>query len=131
ATPARIDRGAPLLGEHTEQILSAVAAPIAAAASSAAAVPHSPAQRQAGPLQGVRVLELTKIWAGPYTGKLLAMLGAEVIRVESYDSLDATRRYGVKDINDAPGFQAINPGKYSVQLNARSDEGRQLIRDLI
>ena len=64
--------------------------------------------------------KLTKIWAGPYTGKLLAFLGAEVIRVESYDSLDATRAFGNKDINDAPGFQAINPGKYSVQLSMKS-----------
>jgi crotonobetainyl-CoA:carnitine CoA-transferase CaiB-like acyl-CoA transferase len=76
------------------------------------------------------VLELTKIWAGPYTGKLLALLGAEVIRVESHDSLDATRRYGVKDINDAPGFQAINPGKHSVQLNVRTAEGLHLVKEL-
>jgi crotonobetainyl-CoA:carnitine CoA-transferase CaiB-like acyl-CoA transferase len=79
----------------------------------------------------VRVVELTKIWAGPYTGKLLAFLGAEVIRVESHDSLDATRRYGVQDINDAPGFQAVNPGKYSVQLNVRTDEGRRLVKELV
>ena len=84
-----------------------------------------------GPLQGLRVLELTKIWAGPYTGKLLAFLGAEVIRVESYDSLDATRRYGVKDINDAPGFQAVNPGKYSVQISLKGEEGRRLIKELV
>ena len=77
------------------------------------------------------MLELSKIWAGPYTGKLLALLGAEVIRVESYDSLDATRRYGVKDINDAPGFQAVNPGKCSVQLNVRTAEGLALIKELV
>jgi CoA-transferase family III len=118
------------LGEHTESIL----AEAAAIKAPAAAVPRSPGlptQQQAGPLQGVRVLELTKIWAGPYTGKLLALLGAEVIRVESYDSLDATRRYGVKDINDAPGFQAINPGKCSVQFNVRTDEGRRLVKELV
>jgi crotonobetainyl-CoA:carnitine CoA-transferase CaiB-like acyl-CoA transferase len=54
-----------------------------------------------------------------------------VIRVESYDSLDATRRYGVKDVNDAPGFQAVNPGKYIVQLNVRTDEGRHLVKELV
>jgi len=126
ATPASIDRVAPLLGEHTDTILRD-----ATSAGRPVPAPVLDAARPAGPLQGVRVLELTKIWAGPYTGKLLALLGAEVIRVESYDSLDATRRYGVKDINDAPGFQAINPGKYSVQLNVRTEEGRHLIKELV
>ena len=131
ATPARIERSAPLLGEHTALVLREAAA----AQDRAPPSPHghggSASRTPGGPLQGVRVLELTKIWAGPYTGKLLALLGAEVIRVESYDSLDATRRYGVKDINDAPGFQAINPGKHSVQLNVRTDEGRRLVKELV
>jgi crotonobetainyl-CoA:carnitine CoA-transferase CaiB-like acyl-CoA transferase len=131
ATPARIDRPAPLLGEHTAPILREAAAMAARVAESVREAAGLPDQHPAGPLQGVRVLELTKIWAGPYTGKLLALLGAEVIRVESYDSLDATRRYGVKDINDAPGFQAVNPGKYSVQLNVRTDEGRRLVKELV
>jgi crotonobetainyl-CoA:carnitine CoA-transferase CaiB-like acyl-CoA transferase len=86
---------------------------------------------QTGPLHGVRVVELTKIWAGPYAGKLLAFLGAEVIRVESYDSLDVTRRFGVKDVNDAPGFQAVNPCKHSVQLNMRKAEGLRLVKELV
>jgi crotonobetainyl-CoA:carnitine CoA-transferase CaiB-like acyl-CoA transferase len=127
ATPAKIQRAAPLLGQDTDAVLREVAAYEPRQALSCDAT--APVAR--GPLQGVRVLELTKIWAGPYTGKLLALLGAEVIRVESLDSLDATRRYGVKDINDAPGFQAINPGKCSVQLNVRSDEGRRLIQELV
>jgi crotonobetainyl-CoA:carnitine CoA-transferase CaiB-like acyl-CoA transferase len=157
ATPARIARPAPLLGEHTDLVLREAAGieprapkptdgpgqcnagqtrqPNAGGPgqSNCGAPPqHGTAgEHQGGPLRGVRVLELTKIWAGPYTGKLLALLGAEVIRVESYDSLDATRRYGVKDINDAPGFQAINPGKYSVQLNVRTDEGRRLVKELV
>jgi len=88
--------------------------------------PHS-----TGPLQGVRVLEHTKVWAGPYAGKLLALLGAEVIRVESQDSLDATRRYGVQDINAAPGFLAVNPGKLSVQLSLKTAEGRRLFKELV
>lgn len=84
-----------------------------------------------GPLQGVRVVELTKVWAGPYVGKLLAFLGAEVIRVESEGSLDVTRVYGVSDINNAPGFQAVNPQKLSVQIDMKSGEGVRLILDLL
>lgn len=84
-----------------------------------------------GPLQGVRVVELTKVWAGPYVGKLLAFLGAEVIRVESLSSSDVTRVYGVKDINNAPGFQAINPQKLSVQIDMKSEQGVELIRKLL
>ncbi|MGA2396492.1 MAG: CoA transferase [Steroidobacteraceae bacterium] len=137
ATPARIDRPAPLLGQHTDECLREVSQSIAARETATPrqrvtsnAARGGDTEARGGPLQGVRVLEVTKIWAGPYTGKLLAFLGAEVIRVESYDSLDATRAFGNKDINDAPGFQAINPGKYSVQLSMKSDEGRRLVREL-
>ncbi|HTV95609.1 MAG TPA: CoA transferase [Steroidobacteraceae bacterium] len=132
ATPAAIERAAPLLGEHTQEVLREAAALGARRTRFAAAgsLAPTPEPRRAGPLQGVRVLEVTKIWAGPYTGKLLALLGAEVIRVESYDSLDATRRFGTQDINDAPGFQAINPGKYSVQLSMKTEEGRRLVKEL-
>ncbi len=84
-----------------------------------------------GPLQGVRVVELTKVWAGPYAGKLLAFLGAEVIRIESEGSLDVTRTYGVADINKAPGFQAVNPQKLSTQINMKTEEGIALLLDLL
>jgi len=88
-------------------------------------------QKRGGPLAGVRVLELTKVWAGPYTGKLLAFLGAEVIRVESLGSLDVTRSFGVADINKAPGFMAVNPQKLSVQIDMKSERGIALILDLL
>lgn len=84
-----------------------------------------------GPLQGVRVVELTKVWAGPYVGKLLSFLGAEVIRVESLESLDVTRTFGVADMNKAPGFQAVNPQKLSVQIDMKKPEGIALLLDLL
>lgn len=87
-------------------------------------------QTRGGPLQGIRVLELTKVWAGPCAGKQLAFLGAEVIRVESLGSLDVTRSYGVKDINKAPGFMAVNPQKLSVQIDMKTEEGIALILEL-
>lgn len=89
------------------------------------------ALRRGGPLQGLRVVELTKVWAGPYVGKLLAFLGAEVIRVESLESLDVTRSFGVKDIDNAPGFQAVNPQKLSVQIDMKTPQGVALILDLL
>lgn len=89
------------------------------------------APARGGPLQGVRVVELTKVWAGPYVGKLLAFLGAEVIRVESLESLDVTRSFGVADINQAPGFQAVNPQKLSVQIDMKTPAGIALILDLL
>jgi len=64
-------------------------------------------------------------------GKLLAYLGAEVIRVESEDSLDVTRTYGVADRDNAPGFQSVNAQKLSVQINMKSERGVQLILDLL
>ncbi len=88
-------------------------------------------RKRGGPLQGVRVVELTKVWAGPYTGKLLAFLGAEVIRVESEGSLDVTRVYGVDDINNAPGFKAVNPQKLSVQIDMKTEKGIALIMDML
>ncbi len=83
-----------------------------------------------GPLEGVRVLELTKVWAGPAVGKMFAYLGAEVIRIESEGSLDVTRTFGVDDINNAPGWQSVNPQKLSAQVNMKSEEGIELILDL-
>jgi crotonobetainyl-CoA:carnitine CoA-transferase CaiB-like acyl-CoA transferase len=84
-----------------------------------------------GPLQGVRVVELTRVWAGPFGGKLLAYLGAEVIRVESLGALDPSRGYGRAKIDQAPGFQAVNPQKLSVQIDIKSGQGRELLLKLL
>ena len=126
ATPARIQRPAPLLGQHDKAALRKPAAPKPLEQGRA-----GPIKRRGGPLEGVRVLELTKVWAGPCVGKHLAYLGAEVIRVESLGSIDVTRSYGVDDINNAPGFQAVNPQKLSVQIDMKSKEGVALLKELI
>src|ERR1700757_1448104 len=84
-----------------------------------------------GPLQGVRVIEISKVWAGPYTGKLLAYLGAEVIKVESLESLDVTRSFGVSDRHKSPAFQSVNPQKLSVQLNTKTPQGVALVLELL
>lgn len=130
ATPARIDTPAPLLGQHSVQEMLQLMSARSQIPSDKPA--HSRAGNlRGGPLQGVRVVELTKVWAGPYVGKLLAFLGAEVIRVESESAIDVTRVYGVSDINNAPGFQAVNTQKLSVQIDMKTAAGVGLILDLL
>ena len=88
-------------------------------------------RERGGPLAGIRVIELTKVWAGPCVGKLLSYLGAEVIRIESEKSMDVTRFYGVDDINNAPGFKSVNPEKLSVQIDVKAEKGIALIKQLL
>ena len=91
----------------------------------------SPNADRGGPLAGLRVLEITKVWAGPYAGKLLAFLGAEVIKVESLTNLDEMRAYGGVDINSAPYFLSINQEVQSVQVNMKSAEGMDMLKQMI
>lgn len=90
-----------------------------------------PQPDRGGPLAGVRVLEITKVWAGPYAGKYLAHLGAEVIKVESMTNLDEMRAYGGVDIDSAPYFLSINQEILSVQVNMKTDEGLDLLKQMV
>ena len=79
----------------------------------------------------MRVVELTKVWAGPYAGKLLAFLGAEVIKVETRGHPEEMRAYGGTDINHAPFFLSINPEILSVDLDIKSAARLDRLRELI
>ncbi|MFZ0831684.1 MAG: CoA transferase [Mycobacterium sp.] len=127
ASPARIDTPAPSLGQHTAEVLTERHLPPVPISSQL----KPPKIKRGGPLEGVRVIELTKVWAGPYAGKLLAFLGAEVIKVESCGHPDEMRAYGGTDVNHAPFFLSINPEILSVELDLGSGEHRQQLRDLI
>jgi len=89
------------------------------------------------PLQGIKVLELARILAGPWCGQLLADLGAEVIKVERPGMGDDTRAWGPPFVTDADGspwgaayFHACNRGKSSVAIDIDTTEGQTAIRDL-
>ncbi|MCG5432921.1 CoA transferase [Mycobacterium sp. MYCO198283] len=125
ASPAQLHSLAPELGAHTCGF-----APRRRPTVLAPQLKPTPAPR-GGPLQGVRVVELTKVWAGPYAGKLLAFLGAEVIKVESADHPDEMRAYGGTDIDHAPYFLSINPEILSVDLDIKSPGDMARLRDLI
>lgn len=90
-----------------------------------------------GPLAGVRVLDLSRILAGPWAGQLLADLGADVVKVERPGAGDDTRGWGppfltneAGDKGDAGYFLAVNRGKRSVTVNLDSPQGQQIVRDL-
>ena len=87
------------------------------------------------PLEGLKVIELARILAGPWAGQTLADLGADVIKVESPEG-DDTRTWGPPFIEDggeksAAYFHACNRGKRSIVADFRTPEGVELVRALI
>ena len=87
------------------------------------------------PLQGLRVIELARILAGPWIGQTLADLGADVIKVESPQG-DDTRQWGPpfvehKGEESAAYFHCCNRGKRSVVVDFRTEEGQATVRELV
>ncbi len=87
------------------------------------------------PLEGIRVLDLTHVLAGPFCTYQLGVLGADVIKIEAPDNPDMTREEGViPALNDAgygTYFQAQNAGKRAITLNLADEAGRDILRRLI
>ncbi len=134
----RVRRGAPpRLGEHDDRavtdwttsppVQSVTAEPHRAEATSSPVPP---------PLAGVRVVDFTWVWAGPYASMQLAHLGAEVVKIESSERLDVTRLLGPW-ADQQPGkdrsgyFNQYNLGKQSVVLDVRHPDGLALLRRML
>lgn len=88
------------------------------------------ARRQSRPLDGVRVVDFTRVLSGPFSTALMADLGAEVIKIESSRGDDYRHVPPFRETESA-FFLLINRGKKSLVLNLKSDEGRSLAHDLI
>ena len=92
----------------------------------------------AGPLSGIRVLDLSRVLAAPWAGQNLADLGAEVIKVERPKAGDDSRAFGPpwvkdpkgQDTRDSAYFTSANRGKKSITVNLSKPEGQQLVREL-
>jgi crotonobetainyl-CoA:carnitine CoA-transferase CaiB-like acyl-CoA transferase len=92
----------------------------------------------AGPLSHIRVLDLSRIMAGPWAGQVLADLGADVVKVERPGAGDDTRGWGPpslkdkagRDTKDAGYFLAVNRGKRSIALDLANAEGQYIVRAL-
>jgi crotonobetainyl-CoA:carnitine CoA-transferase CaiB-like acyl-CoA transferase len=91
-----------------------------------------------GPLANIRVLDLSRVLAGPWAGQNLADLGAEVIKIERPQAGDDSRAFGPpwvkdragRDTSDSAYFTAANRGKKSVTVNIAHPAGQAIVREL-
>ena len=105
---------------------------LATSADAATAPAALPAVRS-GPLAGIRVLDLSRILAGPYCSQVLCDYGADVIKIEHPVSGDDTRTWGppfTAKGRMSAYFLSVNRGKRSVCINLKAERGKQLIRRL-
>ena len=85
-----------------------------------------------GPLEGLRVIDLGRIMAGPVCGLMLADLGADVVKVESLPSGDPSRRFLPPSIGDeSAAFMMMNRNKRGVAVDLRTDQGRAVLWTLL
>lgn len=83
-------------------------------------------------LEGVRVLDMTQIMAGPFCAMLLADLGAEVIKIENPRGGDDSRRMAPPYYNgESAAFLAVNRNKYGLALDIRTERGKEVLWKLI
>jgi crotonobetainyl-CoA:carnitine CoA-transferase CaiB-like acyl-CoA transferase len=84
------------------------------------------------PLAGVRVLDLSRILAGPWCGMVLADFGADVIKVEHPVRGDDTRDWGLRVGNtETAYFNSVNRNKRSVAIDLQTPEGQEIVRELV
>jgi crotonobetainyl-CoA:carnitine CoA-transferase CaiB-like acyl-CoA transferase len=103
--------------------------------------PRAARERSETPLSGLRVVDLSTVFAVPYMGALLSDLGAEVIKVEAPHRLDQTRAlFGHPFLDNAPtgdwwdrsgAFHVVNRGKRSLTLDLSQAEGREVLLELL
>jgi crotonobetainyl-CoA:carnitine CoA-transferase CaiB-like acyl-CoA transferase len=123
---------APRLGQHPDPWPER-----AAGERSGAGQPSAPVRETGLPYAGLRVLDLTAFWAGPSATHILAMLGAEVIHVESVTRPDGARLIAGIPVSEdqwwekCPIFASLNTNKKGITLDFQSERGRALLRKLI
>ncbi|MHA1544648.1 MAG: CaiB/BaiF CoA transferase family protein [Alphaproteobacteria bacterium] len=92
----------------------------------------------AGPLKNIKVLDLSRVLAGPWASQILADMGAEVLKVEKPGSGDDTRAWGPPYLTDADGVEtsesayylSTNRGKRSIAIDITTPEGQKIIKKL-
>ncbi len=82
-------------------------------------------------LEGTRVIDLTRVLAGPYCTMILADMGAEVIKIERPGTGDDSREFGPFIKNMSAYFVSINRNKKSITLNLKTDRGKEIFKELV
>ncbi|MFC8530098.1 CoA transferase [Nocardia sp. NPDC057227] len=126
---------APRLGEHTDRYRSAELVPKSGALPGAKDTGGAPSDPL--PFRGLRVLDLTTFWAGPSVTHYLALLGADVIHVESAGRPDGTRLIAGVPASEpqwwerSPIFSGLNTGKRGLTVDFRTERGQALLKKLV
>jgi crotonobetainyl-CoA:carnitine CoA-transferase CaiB-like acyl-CoA transferase len=85
-----------------------------------------------GPLSGIKILDLSRVLAGPYCTMILGDMGAEVIKVESVDSGDETRGWGPPFVNgESAYYLCANRNKQGITLNLKKQKGIEILKKLV
>ena len=84
-----------------------------------------------GPLEGITVLDFSRVLAGPYCTMVLADLGARVIKIEKFGTGDDTRAFGPFVDGESAYFMCFNRGKESIVLDIKSPRDRELLERLL
>src|SRR5580704_11188777 len=86
--------------------------------------------KKSGPLEGIRVLDVTHMLSGPYCTWLLGSLGAEVIKIERPKTGDQTRRLDPRIDDESIYFLSVNRNKRSLTLDLKHERGRAIFLKL-
>ncbi len=85
----------------------------------------------AGPLDGIKVLDLTRVLAGPYATMILSDLGADVIKIEQPGIGDESRNFGPFKNEFSLYFMSVNRGKRSITLDLKTERGKAIFKQLV
>lgn len=85
----------------------------------------------AKPLEGVVVLDLSRVLAAPYTGMILADMGADVLKIERPGKGDDSRQYSPFKNGESVYYMSLNRGKRSMTLNMKTEEGKEILKELV
>ncbi|MDW7668003.1 MAG: CoA transferase [Bacillota bacterium] len=83
------------------------------------------------PLENIKIIDLSRVLAGPYCTMVLADLGAEVLKVEMPGKGDDSRAFGPYVNNESAYFMSLNRNKKSMTLNLKKEEGKEILRKLV